>query len=85
MALGNLQESCSARAHDRVRSLRQRISTKVALACCMSTMQLPKLADRCPEHARALVVSLRGVALYRGRLSLLCEAAKTSLVWSALF
>ena len=51
----------------------------------MSTMQLPKLADRCPEHARALVVSLRGVALYRGRLSLLCEAAKTSLVWSALF
>ena len=59
MALVNLQESCPARANDRVRSLPQRYATKTALACCMSTVQLPKLADRCPARAHDRVRSLR--------------------------
>ena len=84
MALVNLQESCPARANDRVRSLPQRYATKTALACCMSTVQLPKLADRCPERAHDLYRIAAAVALYRAAFSLLYEAAKASPVWSAV-
>ena len=79
MALVNLQESCPARANDRVRSLPQRYATKTALACCMSTVQLPKLADRCPAWAHDLVGSLRRRGATEA-LSLLYEAAKAR-VW----
>jgi hypothetical protein len=50
----------------------------------MSTVQLPKLADRCPARAHDLVGSLRRLWRYRGSASLLYEAAKASLVWSAV-
>ena len=50
----------------------------------MSTVQLPKLADRCPERAHDLVGSLR-LWRYRGSASLLYEAAQASLVSGALF
>ena len=58
-AFVDLQVSYPARAHDQVQSLRQRYATKAALACCMSTVQLPKRADRCPPRAHDLIGSLR--------------------------
>ena len=41
----------------------------------MSTVQLPKLADRCPAWAHDLVGLLRRLWRYRGSASLLYEAA----------
>ena len=67
-------------AHDRVRSLRQRYATEAALACCMSTVQLPKLADRCPERAHDLDAAAAWLPRQRFRLSLPYEAAKANLV-----
>ena len=46
----------------------------------MSTVQLPKLADRCLTRAHDLVVSLRRRGATEAALSLLYEPAKA--VWS---
>ena len=50
----------------------------------MSTVQLPKLADRCPAWAHDLVGLLRRLWRYRGSASLLYEAAKAQSGLSAV-